>query len=81
MEPTIDPAVTSCSSFTSLLILLTLLPATGMIFNSSSLVLGVPVSILWLSGCFVAMAALTVIGYLTVFRPHRARIDAERPEK
>ncbi len=44
------------------------LPALGIAFNSPELILGIPMSVLWLTGCFVALAALTVAGYILVFR-------------
>ena len=52
-----------------------ILPATGVAFNSSSPVLGVPVSVLWLGGCFFALSALTVVGYFAVFKPWSQELD------
>lgn len=64
-----------------LLAVLCLLPATGVLFNDSSPVLGVPLSVFWLTLCFVAMAGLTVVGYVTIFRPWSERIDRMAVDK
>lgn len=55
---------------------LCLLPALGLGFNTSQRLLGVPVSVLWLTACFTGLALLTGIGYVAVFRPWSRKADA-----
>jgi membrane protein implicated in regulation of membrane protease activity len=62
-----------------------LLPAFGIAFNSAELVLRIPISILWLTCCFLALALLTAIAYRCVFSLWARDIDSPdekaNPEK
>ena len=48
---------------------LCLLPALNVAFNSSELVFGIPVSVVWLTCCFAAFVGLSIWGYIAVFSP------------
>ena len=63
------------------LILACLIPASGIAFNSVTVIWGVPAAILWLTGCFLGFAVLSIVAYLKVFLPwcqdeHAADSDA-----
>ena len=60
-----------------------ILPATGIAFNSSRLVLGIPLSILWLLVCFFALVVVSVVAYPRLFVPWGREIssDSDRIEE
>jgi len=53
-----------------------LLPAFGIAFNSAELVFRIPISVLWLTCCFIALALLTAIAYKCVFCLWAREIDS-----
>ena len=52
-----------------------LLPAFDIAFNSSELFAGIPISVLWLTCCFVALVTLAIFGYYWSFRFWSAPAD------
>lgn len=55
---------------------LALLPVLGIAFNSSTLIAGIPLPVVWLTACFGSHVVLCCVGYITVFRHWAAEIDS-----
>ena len=56
---------------------LCVLPALGVVGNNPALLFGIPISILWLLGCFILLTATTVLAYRWVFRPWAKTVDGQ----
>ena len=52
-----------------IMLVLSFLPATGIAFNSVRFIIGIPVTIVWLSFCFMGFVILSIVGYKKVFMP------------
>lgn len=57
------------------------LPLCGLAFNSSKLVFGVPISLLWIFVCLAGFPALALVGYTKVFKPWAEAVDGEEGEQ
>ncbi|HIP11982.1 MAG TPA: hypothetical protein EYG73_04585 [Arcobacter sp.] len=57
------------------LILLAFFPAVGILGNSNQLILGIPLSVLWLLVDFILLVVLSIIAYITIFRQWAIEID------
>ena len=57
-----------------------LLPAFGIAFNSNSLVIGIPISVAWLTICFSTLAIITALAYRFVFSLWHEDIDTQESQ-
>jgi len=58
------------------LIVLAFLPTFNFLGNSSQLIFGVPISILWILTDLILLVILSVVAYLKIFRQWAIKIDS-----